>query len=31
MTSTLVAHVASDKYIILFQKTCAIHVNKCNW
>jgi len=28
MTSVLVAHLTSNKYIVIFQKTCIIHDNK---
>jgi len=30
MASALIAHVASNKYIVLSQGTCAIHDNKYN-
>jgi len=30
MISTSVANVASDKYVILFQRTYAVHDNKYN-
>jgi len=31
MTSASVVNLASNKYIILFQGTCAIHDNKYNY
>ena len=30
MASVTIAHVASNKYIVLSQGTCAIHDNNCN-